>query len=142
MRGMWVCGLMPLVLGGSAFAGTCNTPPVATADSYDAPGYQFAADVLRNDRDDDGEALTLTVLGENCVNHSVSTARGVVIVTPNAQLDQSGPATCTISYRITDERNGQASATVTIRLAPFFADGFESGTTDKWTSDTSAEPNR
>lgn len=123
----------------SAWAGSCNTPPVAQADTYDILGTTFAADVLNNDRDDDGELLTLSVLSENCANHTVTSSNGVLLVSPSPTHGPE-PLVCLINYRIRDERGAQSTAIVTINLH-LFSNGFESGDIGPWTLGVGEEPN-
>jgi hypothetical protein len=114
-----------------AWAGTCNTLPVAVGDDYDAFGIAFVADVLSNDRDDDGEALKLTLLSNNCTpNNTISVANGLLHV-------GAIQASCSISYRITDERGETSTATATLTLhGALFSDGFETGNTSPWDTAT------
>jgi hypothetical protein len=104
---------------------------MAINDGYDAFGIAFVADVLSNDRDDDGEALKLTVLSSTCTpNNTVSVANGLLHV-------GAIQASCTIGYRITDERAASSTATVTLTLhGALFSDGFETGNTSPWDSAT------
>jgi hypothetical protein len=127
-----IASLLVAVTGAlPAWAGTCNTAPVAVGDAYDAFGIAFVADVLSNDRDDDGEALKLTLLSSTCTpNNAVSVANGSLQV-------GAIQASCSISYRITDEREATSTATVTLTLhGALFSDGFETGNTSPWDTAT------
>ncbi len=87
----------------------CNDNPVAAADAVVySGGSMVVVDVLANDVEPDGEALTLDNLSTTCTG-TVSEDLGLVTLTVT---DFSGD--CTIGYRITDESGGTDTATVTV----------------------------
>jgi Ca2+-binding RTX toxin-like protein len=90
-----------------------NTPPLAVADSVstneDTPLVLAPADLLSNDIDSNGDALTITAVGD-AVNGTVSLESGNVVFTPNANYN--GPAS--FSYTIDDGQGGTATATVDV----------------------------
>ncbi len=101
----------------------CNNPPQAVADAADHLGKIVAVDVLANDSDTDGEALSVTVDGWTC-HGTVEESLGLITLHPDPPRAED----CTISYRLTDERGG-LSDTVAVEVqavAAIFADGFES----------------
>jgi outer membrane protein OmpA-like peptidoglycan-associated protein len=90
-----------------------NRPPVAVNDTFTVPfntsGNIF--DVLANDSDPDGDALTITAVG--------SPAHGVAVVTAGkvSYTATSGYAgTDTFTYSIADGKGGTASATVVVTV--------------------------
>lgn len=112
-----------------AVAQGCNNPPQAVADVADHLGQIVAVDVLANDSDPDGEALSVTVVGWTC-HGAVEESLGVVTLHP----DPSRAEDCTILYRLRDERGG-LSDTVAVEVravAVIFADDFESADGSAW----------
>jgi Ca2+-binding RTX toxin-like protein len=92
-----------------------NTPPVAEDDtgfSVISGGTLLvsAGELLANDRDGDGDALTITNVTPLNGGTAQLTSSGDIIFTPDSGF--SGPAT--FSYDISDGRGGTASATVEI----------------------------
>jgi outer membrane protein OmpA-like peptidoglycan-associated protein len=90
-----------------------NRPPTAVNDTFTVPfnssGNVF--DVLANDSDPDGDALTITAVG--------SPAHGIAVVTAGkvsytAASGYSG--TDTFTYSIADGKGGTASATVSVTV--------------------------
>ena len=107
----------------------CNSPPLAQNDLAEHFGGPVVVDVLANDTEPDGEALTVTGLSTTC-NGTVAADLGLVTMTPTVP----GVENCTISYRARDER-GLTSATATVSItisAAIFADGFETGDSSRW----------
>jgi len=93
-----------------------NRPPVAVNDAATAPqGSVTTIDVLANDSDPDGDALTII---------SVDTpAFGTVAISGDHLLYTPDPAATGVSvvqfgYTISDGRGGTATATVTVTIAP------------------------
>lgn len=93
-----------------------NDAPVAQNDLAATPvNAPTTINVLANDSDVDGDALTVT-------SASVDPAFGTVTVNPNGTLafnpanNVSGPVT--IQYTISDGQGGTASATVTVNIGP------------------------
>ena len=122
-----ILGTVLFLLSTPAHAG-CNSP-VAAVDTVDDYGVPLLVDVLANDRDADGDALTVEVTGTTCAGHVV-TLRGNLL-----EIDSQGPQSCTISYRITDTTGKTATSQVqltAVALGPLFADGFELGSTVAW----------
>jgi len=120
------------LIGGAvapAAAQGCNNPPQAVADAADHLGKIVAVDVLANDSDPDGDALSVIVVGWTC-HGTVEEDLGLVTLHP----DPTRAEDCTISYRLTDERGG-LSDTVAVEVqavTAIFADGFESADVSAW----------
>ncbi|MCF2859763.1 Ig-like domain-containing protein [Pseudoalteromonas sp. SMS1] len=98
--------------GGVAVVKTDNLLPIAQADELTiGAGQSIVIDVLANDSDADGDALTIT---------SASVDFGVVTVADN-KLTYTPPSTfvgtATIQYSVTDGQGGTANSTVTVNLA-------------------------
>jgi hypothetical protein len=106
--------------GGSASAtvtvnvqGPLNRPPVAQNDSYsvDANSSGNSLNVLANDSDPDGDALTITTVGTPA--HGAATISGNrVVYTPTAGFVGADSFT----YAIADGHGGTATATATITV--------------------------
>ncbi|MDO8607286.1 MAG: cadherin-like domain-containing protein [Phaeospirillum sp.] len=94
-----------------------NSQPMATPDllsgTEDAVLTVSAASLLANDRDWDGDALTVGWVG-GAQHGTVSLANGQIIFTPEANY--WGPAG--FSYYAYDGQDGSPSTSVTINLAP------------------------
>ena len=91
-----------------------NHPPVAQNDAFTVSQNSAAntLNVLANDSDPDGDALTLTTVGAP-VHGTASIAGTRVSYTPAAGYSGSD----SFSYSIADGRGGTASATVSITIA-------------------------
>ncbi len=96
-----------------------NNAPVAIADGYftatsGEPLLLAAATLLRNDFDADGDDLSLIAVdgGEN--GFAEINADGNVVFTPDAEF--FGPTT--ITYTISDGRNGITTGTIDLRVRP------------------------
>jgi hypothetical protein len=101
-------------------ASTVNTPPVANNDNgYSATQNTAitiaATDVLANDTDPDGDALSVTG-ASNAVNGTVSYSaqNNTFTFTPTAGYT----GTASFSYSVSDGRGGTASALVNLTVAP------------------------
>jgi Bacterial Ig domain len=107
----------------------CNGDPGAVDDVVVyTGGAALVVDVLANDSEPDGEALTVGNLSTTCTG-TVSQDLGLVTL---AVTSFSGA--CTIGYRITDERGSFDTATVSVLDGTeIFSDGFETGDTSQWT---------
>lgn len=106
----------------------CNSAPVAVDDEVFHEGVAMVIDVLANDLEPDGEALTVTSVSTTCAG-TVSEDFALVSLVPAAPSSEE----CQISYQVEDERGATASATVAVRSAGvIFQDGFESGDTSAW----------
>lgn len=95
-----------------------NDTPAAADDgvfttAYGAPIVMAAADLLANDTDLDGDALTIAAVGE-AVGGTVVLADGVVIFTPDAGYWGSA----SYSYTISDLAGAHATAQVDLVIAP------------------------
>jgi hypothetical protein len=93
-------------------------------------GATLVVDVLANDHDADGDALTLEVTGNGCTGATIAVSGGLLRIEPGGH-----PSTCAIAYRITDATGRSASSQVhlvSVVLGPIFADGFERGSTSAW----------
>jgi large repetitive protein len=94
--------------------GPVNDPPLATNDTAatneDAP---VRIPVLANDRDIDGDPLTVTV---------ASAPNGTVVINPDGTItytpNPNFNGTDTITYTISDGHGGMSTATVTVTVAP------------------------
>ncbi|MBC7200061.1 MAG: retention module-containing protein [Pseudomonas balearica] len=93
-----------------------NDAPVAAGDSLqtteDVPLSLSSADLLGNDSDPDGDALTLVSV-QKAVNGTVELVNGNVVFTPTANY--SGPAS--FEYSVSDGNGGSATATATILIS-------------------------
>ena len=117
-----------LLLGLSVPAWSTNTPPVALADSIESTGRSFVVDPLANDRDIDGQHLTVSYQGGTCAG-SVAVDDGLLVFTPS----HPRPQQCLIHYQISDgAATDSATVTVTLLELPLFFDSFESGDTSEW----------
>jgi len=92
-----------------------NDAPIAGSDSMttseDTPLVFAAAALLGNDTDVDGNALTVTGVG-NATSGSVALSNGTITFTPTANY--SGPASFT--YTISDGQGGTSTATVNVTV--------------------------
>ena len=125
-------GLWLTILGGFTVPipswAQCNTAPQAIDDNALHLGDPIAVDVLANDLEPDGEALTVTSVATTC-NGTVSEDFGVVTMVPSSVIAEQ----CTISYDVADERGGSSSATVFVASSGLlFKDGFETGDVSAW----------
>jgi hypothetical protein len=129
-----VC-MLGLAIALFAKPGLAQTAPIAHPDTADHLGHTFTIDVLANDIEPNGEALTVSIDGHTCPN-PVTVVDGLVRVESTLGATAAGPSyDCAIAYRIEDETGRHGNGTVTLRaLAPLYADGFESGTTGAWSS--------
>src|SRR5205807_620197 len=96
-----------------------NTPPVATADSYNAIEdtplviSTAATGVLANDTDVDGDTLTATVATNPTHGTLALTAHGSFTYTPAANYTGADSFT----YTASDGHSGSATATVSLTIA-------------------------
>lgn len=146
MRMKLVCRLTALALVSLVAGHTdaqCNQVPVAADDYVEYFGQQIFVEPMLNDSEPNGEALTLEVVSQTCGTPSIGPPVVVQIENGTLRLLPSQPGyltLCSVNYRIEDERGFTATATVYLREAILFADGFESGTTGSWDSSTLTEP--
>ncbi len=111
-----------------SLAQPCNSVPVAIDDEAFHEGELMVIDVLANDMEPDGEALTVTVLSTTC-GGMVSEDFGLVSLEPSAPTSEE----CTIAYQIADTQGASAVATISVRdTGLLFKDDFESGDTSAW----------
>ncbi|WP_256359714.1 VCBS domain-containing protein [Stutzerimonas frequens] len=93
-----------------------NDAPIAVGDSLqtteDVSLSLSSADLLGNDSDPDGDALTLVSV-QKAVNGTVELVNGNVVFTPTANY--SGPAS--FEYSVSDGNGGSATATATISIS-------------------------
>lgn len=113
-----------VALAGPALA-QCDTAPVVQPETLEHEGFATIAAVLSNDHDPDGEALTLSLVGKTCTS-AVSVNRDVLAIGPTGDWE------CSVTYRVTDERNRSTLGLLTVKLLALFKDGFESGGTTAW----------
>lgn len=125
----WVNAVfMAAWLSSSPAGAQCNTAPTAvddTAWTFDQP---VLIDVLANDSDPEGQALTVTATGWTCLG-SVTVDFELLTFTPSEPVRQD----CEIYYSVADEDGAQSAATVAMTFpSEIFSDGFESGDTSAW----------
>ncbi len=127
----WPAAALALGLLAAATAhAQCNSTPIASGDNAEAASAPILIDVLANDTEPDGEALTVTVLASTCPA-STEIVLDLIRLTPNPSID----ANCTLTYRIEDETHHSTSATVAVKsIAVLFGDNFESGNANQWDS--------
>jgi hypothetical protein len=90
-----------------------NRPPTAANDAATTTaGVAVTIDVLANDSDPDGDALTIASLTPP-TNGTATVNNGRVVYTPNASFVGSDSFT----YAISDGKGGSATATVTITVS-------------------------
>ncbi|RIK36278.1 MAG: hypothetical protein DCC55_27780 [Chloroflexi bacterium] len=100
-------------------SGTPNRAPTAANDAATtAAGVAVTIDVLANDSDPDGDALTIASVTPP-TNGTAVVENGRVVYTPNASFVGSDSFT----YTITDGKGGSATATVTITVTDQSGDG-------------------
>lgn len=119
-----------LLIGPIPLLGECNTAPTAVGDAARTVTERILVDVLGNDTDPEGQALSVSVTGTTCPG-TAAVEFDLVAFTPQSQLTRD----CTIIYRITDEEGMSDTGVVTVTVefeAGIFSDGFESGDTSKW----------
>lgn len=112
-----------------------NNNPIAVDDRAIHNGEVVIIDVLANDIEPDGEAMTVAVTMDNCEG-AVSADFGLVSLHPPAPASEQ----CTITYTVTDERGSTNQGEISIESGGvIFKDGFESGDTSAW-SEEETEP--
>ena len=106
----------------------CNASPIAVDDQAFHEGQLIVVDVLANDVEPDGEALTVVSVATTCAG-TLSEGFGLISLQPPTPVAED----CTIDYQVEDENGNPASATVTvISTGLLFEDGFETGDTSGW----------
>jgi hypothetical protein len=98
-------------------------------------GQAISVEPMWNDREPDGEALDLTIVGNDCGNPPAGVPLTVLVENGTLRLlpAQPGYATaCTVTYRIEDERGATDTAQIQVRETSLFSDGFETGNTGQW----------
>ena len=89
-----------------------NEPPVAEDDTGSMPQDSTATfDVLSNDSDPEGDALTLTISSPPAAG-TATVVTGGIEFTPAAGSTETG----VIGYTITDVNGGEATATLTVTV--------------------------
>jgi len=91
-----------------------NDAPVAIDDRYTTTGSPLTFDPRDNDSDPDGDALTIISVGTVSHGTLVINPDGTLTFTPEPGYE--GPVV--FSYVVSDGEGGQATATVTIDVAP------------------------
>ncbi len=103
-----------LEANGRMLTASPNAAPVAAADSASTDEDQsITIDVLANDSDPEGGALTLDAVTQGQFGSVVIDA-GQLIYTPNADANGSDSFT----YTVRDDQGAQSVATVTVTVAP------------------------
>lgn len=123
-------------LTATAASAGCSAP-VAVADGADNYGAALVVDVLANDRDADGDALSVAVTGTTCAGAAIEVRGGLIAIEP---WDHR-PRACTIDYRVSDATGRSATAVLSlaaVTLPAIFADGFEAGSTGRWSETCSS----
>ncbi len=119
-------------------SGPPNRPPVAVNDSFVVPqnssGNSF--NVLANDTDPDGDALTITAVGAPA-HGTASIASGKVSYTPTVGFT----GTDSFTYAIADGRGGTASATVSVTIQPLVVNAPPVAQNDAYTVDKDSAGN-
>ncbi len=121
--------ILCLTFRAPAEAQTCNSAPVAIDDQASHEGGLVLIDVLANDVEPDGEAMTVITGATTCAG-AVGEDLGLVSLQPVGPGERED---CMIDYQVLDEQGNSASATVYVSpSALIFQDGFESGDTSAW----------
>jgi hypothetical protein len=90
-----------------------NQPPSATNDTVETTtGGPITINVTANDRDADGDTLTVTILTPPS-NGTATVSSGQILYTPKAGFS----GTDSFTYRISDGKGGNATATVTVTVS-------------------------
>ncbi len=119
---------LALATASAVSAQPCNTAPQAVDDTALHLGDPIVVDVLANDIEPDGEALSVSSLSTTCAG-TASEDFGLVTMVPASQVAEA----CTIAYQVSDERGATSSATVVVTSSgALFKDSFESGNTSAW----------
>ena len=116
------------LVASSPLLAECNTAPTAVPDAAQTVDESLLVDVLSNDSDPEGQALTVSVVGTTCPG-SATVDFDLVTLTPAPRLTED----CVITYRVTDEGGLFDTGTVTVALIDsIFSDDFETGDTSGW----------
>jgi hypothetical protein len=103
--------------GGTATATvtvTVNAPPAADADATTVhAGHEVLIDVLTNDSDPEGGALTLHAVGLPLIGEAQIDGGEIRYTAPVGQTGED-----TFSYTIRDEHGAEATGTVTVTILP------------------------
>jgi len=121
---------LAVALPAARLGAACNTAPVAVNDTATTIDEPVLIDVLANDTDAEGEALSVSLGLKNCAGTASVDDDGLVTFKPSGTIN----ATCFISYTVSDESGGSASATITITgdASVIFRDTFETGDKSRW----------
>ncbi len=125
-----IAAILLVCIAQPTFAG-CGAAPTATNDQASALIQPILIDVLANDSEPSGMAMTIELLGGGTCSGTVVVEFGVVKFTPASTL----LANCTIQYRVRNEENiASTPAEILVRNIPtlVFEDDFESGNADAW----------
>lgn len=110
-----VCALITAFCLPSSWA---NTLPVAAPDTVEAHAYgPVLVDLLANDGDGDGDALTVSMTGAPVRGSVIDHGDGTVTYTPDPVLFE-GSGGDTFTYSLDDGRGGVDSGTVTVTEIP------------------------
>ncbi|MGB2809711.1 MAG: Ig-like domain-containing protein, partial [Sedimentisphaerales bacterium] len=106
-------------MDGLPFTTLANTPPVAVNDSATTTeGVAVVIDVLANDSDADGDALTVESVTQGTNGSVVDNGDGTVTYTPNG----AAPYIDTFTYTVNDGYFGTDTATVTVEVREPYVD--------------------
>ncbi|MCV6622907.1 MAG: Ig-like domain-containing protein [Cellvibrionaceae bacterium] len=93
-----------------------NSPPEAKDDNYKVQG-ETTLNVLKNDKDSDGDPLTITKIVQGPSHGTVSiTKDGKLLYTPDNSLNSI--VNDEIKYKTSDGRGGTSTATVSLEVTP------------------------
>jgi hypothetical protein len=105
--------------GGGGGGGTTGSPPNAAPDAFvtdeDTPLTLTVGDLLSNDSDPDGDALSLAGVSTTKNGHgTVRRVKNGIVFTPAANFN----GTASFAYRIADATGLEATALVTVEVVP------------------------
>ncbi len=119
-----------LSLAASPVLAGCALGPTAEDDEISALLESVVIDVLANDSEPDGQAMSIVQLSTTCPA-MVAVDFGLVRLTPTTALTTD----CQISYRVQND-DGQTSGLAAVQVSHIpsliFADGFEGGSASAW----------
>lgn len=94
-----------------------NRPPVARDDEFGArPGRSVLLPVVENDIDEDGDLLTVELLGSAPAGFDLNLVYSQAIIQMNVPATASGVVS--FAYRVHDGRGGESTASVTVAIRP------------------------
>ena len=119
----------------AAASGPCNSPPIPVSDVIQVGFSSFHLfDPLMNDRDSDGDRLTLSSIASPpaCAG-TIQMEGNLVKYTPSGSVLPGGGNSCTVSYSVSDGAETRSSSVVLVfPNGEIFSDDFESGNLGAW----------